>query len=83
MVYGFCYKRSDNQGRKYTSCPGYKQTLNMYIPEVERKKLVRRLMNNGYGKHAEGVVQKMLRSGRGMEEYSKKTGKLKKGSKKR
>jgi hypothetical protein len=81
MTYGFCYKRLDKKGRMYTTCPGYKTkaTLNAFIPGANKEKLVKKLENDGFGKHARAVATKMLKSGKGMEDYSKKTGLLKKG----
>lgn len=88
--YGFCYTRIGSKG-KYKVCPGYKSNPNNDIPVSKKKnksmklpnknmeKLVKQLEIQGFKKHATTVAKKMLRYGKGMNDYSKTTGKLKKG----
>jgi hypothetical protein len=91
--YGFCYTRIGSKG-KYKVCPGYKSTSNndihptpvskkknksMKLPNKNMEKLVNQLKIQGFKKHATTVAKKMLRYGKGMNDYSKTTGKLKKG----
>jgi CRISPR/Cas system-associated protein endoribonuclease Cas2 len=78
-MYGFCYTRVDSKGATYKHCPGYSKQLQ--LPQKEMNKIVNVLVKNGYGKHSSSVASKMIRSGRGMNEYSKTTGRLKKAFK--
>ena len=41
------------------------------------------LKQEGYGKHAKSVAMKMIKYSRGMNEFSKVTGKLKKSAKRK
>jgi hypothetical protein len=86
-IYGFCYTRSSSTKGKYVVCPGYKQAVDkkqiknksMKLPNKNMEKLVNQLETAGFKKHALTVAKKMLRYGKGMNDYSKMTGKLKKG----
>tara|TARA_B110000977_G_scaffold74809_1_gene101071 strand:+ start:3741 stop:3947 length:207 start_codon:yes stop_codon:yes gene_type:complete len=65
-------------------CPGYKSKNNhkipvMKLPDKNMVKLVSHLEKEGFKKHATTVAKKMMRYGKGMNNYSKTTGKLKVG----
>ena len=51
----------------------------MKLSNKEMDKLVQQLQMAGFKTHATTVARKMLRYGKGMNNYSKTTGKLKKG----
>ena len=81
--YGFCYTRKGSKG-KYKVCPGYKSTPNnpnksMKLSNKAMEKLVNQLEMAGFKKHASVVAKKMIKYGKGMNDYSKTTGKMKKG----
>lgn len=49
----------------------------LVISEKEKQKVIYALIASGFGKHAKTVAHKMLRNGKGMNNYSKTTGLLK------
>ena len=80
-MWGFCYTRTRLDGTTYKSCPGYKtKSVNkeIKIPNKNMDKIINILKKAGYRK-PKLVASKMMRYGRGMEDYSKIDGKLKKG----
>ena len=53
--------------------------LGIELSNHEKIKLIHYLEIAGFKKHAKKVATKMMKSGKGMNNYSKITGKLKKG----
>jgi hypothetical protein len=84
MAYGYCFTRRRKDGTYYKICPGYipapkMKRTNLTLKKTNIDKIVEQLKMLGFKKWSRTVAQKMMKSGKGIENYSKTTGKLKKG----
>ena len=76
-----CYTRYAKNGMRYVHCSQEKKMSHVGLQLSNKlfEQVVEQVKREGFKKHSRVVARKMLRSGKGISNYSKTTGKLKRG----